>query len=109
MIRTFNKKRILFFPVSWANSVARWILGVCSPSGTIRIKNDAEPGRERSVSLDVDVPRVIRAAQGELDGRYVSRQDIKDLLASMCDGQSIIMRNGVMSVNAEWLNSHPHG
>ena len=107
MIHTFNKKRILFFPVSWANSVARWILGVCSPSNTIRIKNDAEPGRDRSVTLDVNVPEVIRAAQRELDQKYVSRQELKDLLASLCDGQSIIMRNGVIAVNKEWLNANP--
>lgn len=107
MIRTFNKKRILFFPVTWANSVARWILGVCSPSGTIRIKNDAEPGRDRSVTFDVNVPAVIRAAQQELDQKYVSRQELKDLLASLCDGQSIIMRNGVIAVNKEWLQANP--
>jgi hypothetical protein len=37
----------------------------------------------------------------------VSRQELKDLLASLCDGQSIIMRNGVIAVNKEWLQANP--
>ena len=103
MIHTFSKKRLVFFPVSWANSVARWILGVFSPTGTIKIKNDAEPGRDKSISLDVNVPEVLRVAKTQLDESYVSRQEVKTLLANMCDGQSIIIKDGVLTVNREWL------
>ena len=103
MIHTFNKKRLIFFPISWANSIARWILGVFSPTGTIKITNDADPGRDKSIALDVNVSEVLRMAKPQLDESYVPRQDIKTMLANMCDGQSIILKDGVLTVNREWL------
>lgn len=105
MIRTLSRKKILFFPVSWGNSVARWIQGLCSPSGTIRISNDLDPGPERSASLDVDVPAVLRAARAELDQRYVTVSELKNVIARLCDGNSIILKDGVLSVNREWIEA----
>ena len=103
MIHTFSKKRLVFFPTSWGNSVARWILGILSPTGTIKIKNDAEARSDTSMSLDVNVPEVLRVAKPQLDESYVPRQEMKTMLANMCDGQSIILKDGVLTVNREWL------
>ena len=55
MIHQFDKKkRVLFFPTGWANSVASWCAGVSSPTGTIRIKNTLTP-KEGGVSLEIDI------------------------------------------------------
>lgn len=104
MIHEFSKKRIIFLPVSWANSVARWILGICSPTGTIKVRNEADAGRDKSMTLDVDIPVLVRSAKHILDNEYVSKQEVKALLASMCDGQSIILKDGVLTINREWLD-----
>lgn len=59
MIHGFDKKkRILFFPASWANAVVDWISGVCSPRGTLKIKNTLLPKENGSVEIDVDIERV---------------------------------------------------
>lgn len=41
MLRKFDK-RILRFPVKWANAVTDWLLGLCS-DGSITINNSASP------------------------------------------------------------------
>lgn len=59
MIREFlSKRRIVFFPKSWANSITQWICGIHSPSGTLKIVNTANPSKGKSASLDVDIDAV---------------------------------------------------
>ena len=100
MVHTFQgRRRILFFPRAWANSVARWILSLTSETGTVRVTNTPAPDGGRAPSLDVDVAEVVKRAEGELRARYVSRLD-----ASGVDGVSVQMHNGALRVNEEWLD-----
>lgn len=101
MIHLFQtRRRVLFFPVSWANSVARWLLGLTSETGTIRVTNSVAPDGGRAPSIDVDVAEVVRRAEGELAERFVSRRG-----ASGVDGVSVQMHNGALRVNEEWLDN----
>ncbi len=101
MVHVFQgRRRILFFPRAWANSVARWILSLTSETGTVRVTNSPAPDGGRAPSLDVDVRRVVELAAGELGARYVSRRD-----ASGVDGVSVQMHNGALRVGEEWLDA----
>ena len=103
MIHEFGKRKRVLFPTKWANSVGRWISGICSPSGTVRVGNDMDPGNGPSLRLDVNIPEVLKHARTELGDTYVLRKELTNLLSGMCDGQSIIMKDGVLTVNREWL------
>lgn len=110
MIHLFNgKKRILFFPVGFANSVARWILGVHSPSGTISIKNTATPGDNGSIALDVNVDALRRIMAGVIDDHDLTEREIKrtkDIVHSAIDGTSLIMGGEHISVSMDWLQQN---
>lgn len=54
MLRFFNSAHPLF-PVRWANAVTGWLLGLCSDSGSITIRNTATPGRGDGPSIDVNL------------------------------------------------------
>ena len=98
MVHTFQgRRRILFFPRAWANSVARWTLSLTSETGTVRVTNTPAPDGGRAPSLDVDVAEVVKRAEGELRARYVSRRD--------ASGVSVQMHNGALRVNEEWLDN----
>lgn len=110
MIHLFNgKKRILFFPVGFANSVARWILGVHSPSGTISIKNTATPGDNGSIALDVNVDALRRIMAGVIDDHDLTEREIKrtkDIVHGAIDGTSLIMGGEHISVSMDWLQQN---
>lgn len=110
MIHLFNgKKRILFFPVGFANSVARWILGVHSPSGTIAIKNTATPGDNGSLAIDVNVDALRRIITGAIDDHDVTEREIKrtkDIVHGAIDGTSLIMGGEHISVSMDWLQQN---
>lgn len=110
MIHLFNsKKRILFFPVGFANSVARWILGVHSPSGTISIKNTATPGDNGSLALDVNVDALRRIMAGVIDDHDLTEREIKrtkDIVHGAIDGTSLIMGGEHISVSMDWLQQN---
>ena len=107
MIHFFDRKR-LFFPVAWANSVSRWILGLHSPSGTIRITNTAAPGEGASAAIDVDVEavanRVMKLVGG--DARGFSRREcalIRDLVGAYVDGATVLWKDRRIALNTDWL------
>lgn len=110
MIHLFNgKKRILFFPVGFANSVARWILGVHSPSGTISIKNTATPGDNGSLALDVNVDALRHIMAGVIDDHDLTEREIKrtkDIVHGAIDGTSLIMGGEHISVSMDWLQQN---
>ena len=110
MIHLFNgKKRILFFPVGFANSVARWILGVHSPSGTISIKNTATPGDNGSLALDVNVDALRHIMAGVIDEHDLTEREIKrtkDIVHGAIDGTSLIMGGEHVSVSMDWLQQN---
>ena len=105
MIRLFQgRKRILFFPKGWANSVTNWILGVHSPSGTVKIVNTANPGENKSVSIDIDVEQVARLLNKlDFNKGLVKESEFKDLLKNSIDGSSLVSRDGIVSVSDEWF------
>lgn len=107
MIRLFGKKkRVVFFPVAWANSVVRWITGIISPSGTIKIKNELDPGDNGSIQLDVNVDAVTDAVVRKMDGREFSANDrvrIRDIIWAYLDGYSVQFKDKRISVNVDWL------
>lgn len=98
MLRLFGESRkIVFFPKSWANAVTRWILTLCSRSGTITFSN--RKGDE-GTSIDVDAERLAAAGESALAKRFVSRTT-----SSGVDGESIELDgSGRLRVNAEWLD-----
>lgn len=74
MIREFlSRRRLIFFPKSWANSVSQWICGVHSPSGTLKIVNTANPSKGKSASFDVDIDAVWNRLRDRIDA--IRRED----------------------------------
>lgn len=99
MIRTFNVRKMLFTPVGFLNSVASWLLNVRSPSGTIRIKNTANPTGENGPSFDIDAKETASAIDGILSENYPKRGD-KKLLSD-----SLLWENGKIGISREWLRN----
>ena len=98
MLRLFGgSKKIVLFPKSWANAVTRWILTLCSRSGTITFssrKGDA------GTSIDVNVEVLAAAAETALAKRFVARAE-----SSGVDGESIVLDgSGRLQVDTEWLD-----
>lgn len=100
MIHEFMTRRVVF-PTKWANEIVRWIQGVCSPSGTIRIKNTLTPGGT-SAEIDVNVDLLAEKIAEKLDARYVKKDD----LASYVDGTSITCASGVLAVSADFVRQN---
>lgn len=107
MIREFKKKtKALFFPVKWANSVSRWILGVYSPTGTVKIKNTANPGEDGSIALDVNMDSVARKIKEFLESQTLTENDrkkIKTVLRGNIDGNAIKFLGEHLTVDKDWL------
>lgn len=107
MISEFGtKRRILFFPKAWANSVARWICGIASPRGTIQIKNQLDPGGGSSLELDVNVDAVIKEFYAKTDRRAISEAEmsrVKHMVRGFLDGITVMWSMGHIRVSAEWV------
>ena len=101
MIRLFKRtRRALFFPVKWANAVSRWLLGVHSPEGTIKISNTANPKQDKSVGLDVDVDAVLSKIAPLLQKKGFSeeqRRDIRNIIRDSLDGATVKWVNNAVS------------
>ncbi len=102
------KGRCLFSPVRLINSLVRWVLGVHSPSGTIKVQNTANPSEGKSIGLDVDV----NALEALLDKNAqtkslnkVQRQAVRDVVRSLVDGVSLQWGDNCLSVNMSWIVS----
>ena len=103
MIKEFKSKaRMFFFPKAWGNAVARWITGIISPSGTIKIKN-TENG---SLELDVNMDAVCSRVRMAMDGRALTKAEsekIKAVIRAVLDGVSIKWGDGSFGVDADYL------
>ena len=103
-----GRKRLLFFPKSLVNSIVRWIAGVHSPSGTIKIGNTMNPSDESSIALDVNVEAVTHEVLEKFETRPVTNEECKRMkqhLRGMVDGSSVQMSDGHVSVNGEWVDN----
>jgi len=106
MICEFRKTRLFRLPKSWANSVARWIMGVHSPGGTVKITNTLEPKSGGSLALDVNLDAIASELSQRMDSREVTnaeRERIKTFVRGFIDGVSVKMRGEHISVDSEWL------
>lgn len=100
MIRTFDgKKKLLFAPKAFLNSVARWILNVRSQSGTIRISNTASPTAEAGPSFDIDAAETAKAIDQALAEKYPKSGDGRLL------GASLRWQAGKLGVDGEWISN----
>ena len=99
MIRTFEtKSRLLFAPKSWFNSVARWILGLHSETGTVRIRNTANP-KAKGPSIDVDVAEVAKRIGANLCQSF-PQVGKGDLL-----GPAFKWEGGKLEIDGVWLSN----
>lgn len=100
MIHIFKDKfKILLFPTSWANSVANWISGLHSQSGTIKIANTLNPGESKSASLDVNIPALVEKISPEILNTFERNNSI-----FKPDERTIVIdNNGCLSVNRDWI------
>ncbi len=107
MIKEFKSKaRILFFPKAWGNAVARWIMGIVSPSGTIKIKNTVNPTENGSLELDVNMDAVCSRVRRVMEERALTRAEmdrIKGVVRAVLDGVSIKWKDGLVGVDADYL------
>ena len=109
MISLFTgRRRVLSFPKKWANAVVRWIAGIHSPSGTIRVKNTMSPGEDGSLQLDVDVDAVAKETLARVDTRPITQKErdrFDTHLRGKIDGNSITMKGAHIGVSDEWVEN----
>lgn len=98
MIHLFEKRGIIF-PARWANSVSKWIAGVCSRTGTIRITNTMDPDGNGSASFDVDIEVLVKKIQERLNLDYVRKDSLKEIV----DATSIDVSGGMIAVKTEYV------
>ena len=107
MIHEFTGRgRIFWFPKAWANSVARWICGVFSPSGTIQVTNNLSPDGEGSLALDVNVNAVAKQIAEMRDDREITQgriESMKHIVRGMLDGNSLKSDGEHIHVDADWV------
>jgi len=105
MIRELTGRRRFYWPRKLINELARWVLGVHSPGGTIKVNNTANPG-ERSLALDIDMAAVLSAVDKHDESKGLSkaqRDESRDVVRSCLDGNSLTWGDNCASVNADWL------
>ena len=112
MIHQFDKKRrVLFFPISWANSVASWCAGVSSPKGTLCIENTMTP-KEGGASLKIDIneERIISLALKAVEKRTqfsdVERKLIKGMFQGATDQKILTYRNDLFGIDMDALRKN---
>ena len=101
-----TKKRILFFPTAWANSITRWILGVFSSDGSVLLKNTANPGDKGSLDMRVNMEYVMKKVEERLGTRDMSddeRKRVKEIMRGVIDGVSLVWQQEHMAVSMKWL------
>lgn len=107
MIHLFNGGgKLLFFPKKWANSIVRWIAGIHSPSGTIKLRNNMNPGDGGSLELDVNINAVAAEVLRRFEVRNVTHEELErfaHILRGMADEVSVLFSSGHLSVSADWL------
>ncbi len=104
MIHEFNKK-LVFPPMRWLNSVARWCLGVHSSDGSIQVTNTADPSNEGSLDLRVNTAAINTQLNAKLESLSLTklqREQVKSLVVNLCDNFTLLTEGG-LAVNQNWL------
>lgn len=109
MIHTFNKKRKqLFFPTNWANSVSAWCLGVSSPRGTLEIGNTATPVEgSPSLKLDINEARLESLFDKHLAKRLglstAERKAVQNIIGASVDQKFLKWSDYIIQLDTETL------
>ena len=106
MIRELTGRKRLFPPRRLINELVKWVLGVHSPEGTIKVNNTANPG-ERSLALDIDMEAVLSAVDEHQKNTGLSdtqREEARDVVRSCLDGNSLVWGDNCVTVNPDWLD-----
>lgn len=86
MIKPFNTSRkMLFFPVRWANSVSTWIQNVSSPDDTIRISNTCAPREGKSLKLSVNLQRIYDGVKDFFKNHFATKAELREALKKDID------------------------
>lgn len=104
MIHEFNKK-LVFPPMRWLNSVARWCLGVHSSDGSIKVTNTADPSSDGSLDLCVNKGVITAQVNEKLESLSLTklqREQVTSLVKNLCDNFTILTEGGI-AVNQNWL------
>lgn len=111
MIHAFKKRRKqVFFPTQWANSVSAWCLGVCSPTGTISIANTATPTEGgMSLKIDINETRLESLVNRQLGRRTTfttaERKAIQNIIGSSVDQKLLKWGDSILSFDVETLRN----
>ncbi len=108
MIKELTGRRRFYWPRKLINELARWVLGVHSPGGTIKVNNTANPG-ERSLALDIDMAAVLSAVDKHEENKGLSkaqREDARDVVRSCLDGNSLVWGDNCASISTDWLDRY---
>ncbi len=111
MIKELARKTV-FAPRRLINEMVRWILGVHSSEGTIRVANTATPGEERSLDLNVDVDAMKGYSDEWAASRGLSdaqREETANVMRQHLDGVTLVWQNELASVNSDWLDARLEG
>ena len=106
MIHELTGKGRLLFPRKMFNAIVRWVLGVHSPSGTIKVSNTADPKSDKSIGLDVDIEAVTSKVRKAFDERGFTaqqRRDVCGIVRDCLDGVSLYWNDRRASVSDGWL------
>ncbi len=108
VIRELTGRKRLFPPRRLINELVKWVLGVHSPGGTIKVNNTAAPG-ERSIALDIDMDAVLSAVDEHEENKGLSdtqRTETRDVVRSCLDGNSLVWGDNCATVNPDWLDRY---
>lgn len=106
MIHEIKARRLLFAPLGFLNSVARWILGVRSSDGSLLVRNTANPGRDGSIDLRVNFEAVYANVVRRLEVRDMTKEEVarvKGLVRGFVDGVTLSFSGGHVGVDAKWF------
>ena len=79
------------------NELVRWVLGIYSPTGTVRVQNTPAPTDGRSLALDVDVGAVAAEVRNRIEGGGLgaaARDQVRDEIKAAMDERTLTMESG---------------
>ena len=102
MIKLFNgKRRVLFFPVKWANSVTLWLQNVLSPDNSIKVSNTTLPSEGNSLKLSVNFSVVCARVLEYFKGVFLTRKNFDELIQECCDHNTIEFSDGRFRISKD--------
>jgi hypothetical protein len=96
VIKIFDSaKKIIFFPVRWANLVTTWIQNICSPDDSLKVLNTCTPKEGQSLQLRVNMQKVIDSVKAYFADYWVTPTKLRETLdSSFNDGKFLRLDDG---------------